>query len=638
MMGISVFAQKTLNKTDQKLQPLPTGNTADTSSKNSKSTADNGPKATIDMYKVITLERDTTAIDTSLTIYKDYIFNYLRKDNFGLLPFANDGQTYNTLQYSLKAYSPYPEFGFRAKHFNYLEVNDIRYFSVPTPLTELYFKTVQEQGQSLDAFITLNTHERLNFSIAYKGLRSLGKYVNQLASTGNFRFTANYVTKSGRYVLNAHFTGQDLLNQENGGIINTQDFESGNDDFKDRARLEVYLKDAESFLKGNRYFIDHAFRINQNDNENNLYLTHQFNFENKIFEFREPTVSDRFGDSYVATGINDKTSYSRLYNKVGAIYENKTLGQIGFYLDDFNYNYHYNTIIVNSAGIVPSQIKDGINTFGAQYAYRKKSWKGKALYSNSITNQGLSNIDISLSWQPDDYNTVSFRVQKMNKLPDVNYNLYQSSYVAYNWSNDFKNEKINNLIVKADTQWAAAELQLSVFKDQLYYSNDSADPKVLLVSPKQYGNTINYLSLKVSKEIQYGRFALDNTLLYQKTAQDDDVLNVPQLVTRNTLYYSGYFFKKAMFVQTGFTFSYFTKYFANDYNPVLGEFYVQNQKEIGNFPMVDFFVNARVRQTRIYLKAEHFNSAMTGNDFYSAPNYPYRDFVIRFGLVWNFFQ
>jgi len=54
--------------------------------------------------------------------------------------------------------------------------------------------------------------------------------------------------------------------------------------------------------------------------------------------------------------------------------------------------------------------------------------------------------------------------------------------------------------------------------------------------------------------------------------------------------------------------------------------------------MLDFFVNARVKQTRIYLKAEHFNAALTGNKYYSAPNIPYHDFMVRFGLVWNFFQ
>jgi hypothetical protein len=92
------------------------------------------------------------------------------------------------------------------------------------------------------------------------------------------------------------------------------------------------------------------------------------------------------------------------------------------------------------------------------------------------------------------------------------------------------------------------------------------------------------------------------------------------------------------FLQTGITFKYFTGYYMNAYNPLLGEFYVQNRKELGAFPMLDFFINTKVRQTRIYLKAEHFNSSFTGNTFYAAPNYPYRDFVIRFGLVWNFFS
>jgi hypothetical protein len=74
--------------------------------------------APIDKYRFVS-DRDTTYLDTSLTIQREYSFNYLRKDNFGLLPFPNEGQTYNTLQYSLTKYSPYPEFGFKAKHFGF---------------------------------------------------------------------------------------------------------------------------------------------------------------------------------------------------------------------------------------------------------------------------------------------------------------------------------------------------------------------------------------------------------------------------------------------------------------------------------------------------------------------------------------
>nr|WP_315166986.1 putative porin [uncultured Flavobacterium sp.] len=606
--------------------------------------------ATLDMYRIITLERDTTYIDTSLTIQKEYSHNYLRKDNFGLLPFSNDGQTYNTLQYSLTNFSPYPEFGFKAKHFNFLEANQIRYASVATPVTELYFKTTQMKGQSVDSFVTLNTSENLNFSLAYRGLRSEGKYINQMSSTGNFRFTLSYNSKNKRYFANTHYTYQDILNEENGGITTVEDFESENIDYKNRQRLEVYLTDAKSFLKGKRIFLDHSFRINPTKGANNLYIAHQFNYENKFFEFNQATVTSsangrtvyRFGDSYKNSGINDQTHYNKMYNRVGLAYENTTLGKFQFFVDDFRSNYYYNQILIFDTKTVPSSLSQNINNVGGQYQYRKKKWNGAFLYSRSITNQSLSNLDAKLQYDIDEDNQLTFQYQNINKLPNNNYNLYQSSYVAYNWSNDFKNEKINSLIANATTPWINASFQFSVLNDHLYFADVSTPTQALnmtqIVAPAQYDGTINYLSVKVGKEFKFGKFALDNTLLYQKTSQQESILNVPEIVTRNTIYFTNYFFKKALYLQTGIGFNYFTKYYANDYNPVIGEFFVQKEKEIGNFPNLDFFVNARIQRTRIYFKAEHFNSALTGNNFYASPNNPYRDFTIRFGLVWNFFE
>lgn len=226
----------------------------------------------------------------------------------------------------------------------------------------------------------------------------------------------------------------------------------------------------------------------------------------------------------------------------------------------------------------------------------------------------------------------------INKIPDHIYNVHQSSFVSYNWANDFKNEKINNVEASAKTQWFSAALQISSYDDHLYFSQDTAPARVQLISPKQYSKTINYISAKVSKEFQWRKLAIDNTLLFQQVNQEENILNVPQFVTRNTLYFTDYFFKKALFLQTGFTLNYFSKHYANDYNPITTEAFVQNQTMIGDFPMIDFFINARIKQTRIFVKAEHLNSPFTGNTFFNAPNYPYRDFMVRFGLVWNFFQ
>lgn len=607
--------------------------------------------ATIDMYRVITLERDTTYIDTSLTIQKMYNFNYLRRDNFGLMPFSNEGQTYNTLQYSLNAFSPYPEFGFKAKHFNFLEANQIRYSSVATPVTELYFKTVMKQGQNVDAFFTLNMSPRLNFSIAYKGLRSEGKYVNQMSSTGNFRFTTSYNTKNERYFANAHFVSQDLLNEENGGITNAEDFESEDPAFENKDRLEIYLSDARSFLKGKRIFLDHFYRINPTKGDNNLYVNHQFNYENKFFEYNQATVTSsldqfgtvyRFGDSYKTSGINDQTHYNKMYNKVGVTYENTTLGKFQFFADDFFHNYYYNQILVLDDQTIPSSISQRINSVGGQYEYRKNKWNGKFLVSRSLSNQSLSNLDAKMLYDWSDDIQFSFQYQNMNKLPNLNYNLYQSSYVAYNWSNDFKNEKINSITASAITPWVEASVQYSTFNDHLYFEDISNDDQIAsreqIVAPKQYGNTINYLSVKANKEFKFWKLALDNTLLYQKVDQSDLILNVPELVTRNTFYFSQEMFRKALFFQTGVTLNYFTNYYANEYNPVIGEFFTQDKKKIGNFANLDFFFNARLQRTRIYIIAEHFNSSLTGNKYYSSPSNPYRDFMIRFGVVWNFFQ
>ena len=154
----------------------------------------------------------------------------------------------------------------------------------------------------------------------------------------------------------------------------------------------------------------------------------------------------------------------------------------------------------------------------------------------------------------------------------------------------------------------------------------------------QYSGTINYLKVKASKAISHKHFTLDNTLMYQKVTNGDSVFRVPTFVTRNTIYYANDLFKKKpMYLQTGVTLKYFTKYYADSYNPLLSEFNLQNNVEIGNYPVLDVFINARVRNMRIFLKGEHINSLFSPKDYYSAPNYPYRDFVIRLGLVWNFF-
>ncbi len=169
-------------------------------------------------YKIISFKNDTTIVDTTLTLKKHYKFNALRKDNFELLPFHNQGQTFNNLGYSFNDISQFPNIGFRAKQFNYFEKEDVDYYHVPTPTTEVLYRTGLEQGQVLDILFTTNFSKRLNVGLSYKGLRSLGTYRRSLASSGNFRMSFKYESPKGQYSIKGQAVNQDFFNQENGGL------------------------------------------------------------------------------------------------------------------------------------------------------------------------------------------------------------------------------------------------------------------------------------------------------------------------------------------------------------------------------------------------------------------------------------
>ena len=76
--------------------------------------------AKIEDYLIISSEMDTITVDTSLTIEKYYKMNFLRKDNFYLLPFSNSGLAYNELSFHSKN-DHYTEICLRTKKF-YLKV------------------------------------------------------------------------------------------------------------------------------------------------------------------------------------------------------------------------------------------------------------------------------------------------------------------------------------------------------------------------------------------------------------------------------------------------------------------------------------------------------------------------------------
>lgn len=611
---------------------------------------------TIRDYQIISYARDTTFLDTTLTIQKEYNYNFLRRDDFELMPFANIGQPYNSLgrQFSNRHY--YPRLGAVGRNFNYQETEDINYYDVATPVSDLMFKTTLEQGQLLDALLTFNVTRRLNLAVGFKGFRSLGKYQFNQAQSGNFKTSFNYRTKNDRYQIRGHIAAQDLEAEENGGIENREQFENDPEgDFTDRGRIDVLFANANNRILGKRYYFDHQFLLfgkakdSIRKGKSKVRIGHEFNYETKFYEFVQSAQEDAFGEEVFLTPIEDRARLKTMYNKLSLEFLNNTLGSIAGHASLYNYNYFFNSILVTETETIENQLKGEEVVVGGTYQNQigNLALKGGVNYTVSGELTGNS-FDFSAVYGISENTTISGGINLSSRLPNFNYLLYQSDYRNFNWQNDslFERQQNQTITFALDSKkWGHLGAEYSAIDNYSFFASTVTDEQraaglaeTAFVQPFQENETVNHLRVKYFKEFKWRKWALANTVLFQDVTQNQQVLNVPQILTRNSLYFSSDVFKKAMFIQTGVTLKYFTSYNLNAYHPLLGEFYIQNQEEFGGFPLLDFFINARVKQTRIYFKLEHFNSSFSEPIYYSAPNYPYRDFVIRFGLVWNFFS
>ncbi len=599
-------------------------------------------KAPISLYKIVSVENDTTIVDTTLNIYKDYRFNYLRRDNFGLLPFSNVGRTYNNLTYDfLKEQYVMPQFGARARHYNFMEVEDIFYYNVPTPFTELFYKTVFEQGQAVDALFTINTSPNFNFSVAYKGLRSLGRYQHMLTSSGNFRTTVGYNSPNDRYRLQSHFVSQDLLNEENGGLTGSslEQYIAKNPEFEDRSRLDVNFEDSQSTLHGKRFFLDHSYALYKREDslvKKDLSIGHRLNHTYKKYNYSQASANELFGPSFEEVSIRDETRLTSTSNEVYVGFTAGNLAQIVARGKHTHYNYGYNTVLDLKDGFIVNRLQGDIISAGGDYTGTLGGFQFKAEgMINLIGDFKGYDLGAKLAYLLSEDILIAATANINDRAPNYNFLLYQSDYINYNWQTSFSNESRQSLGFKLlAPQLLNVNLEFSTINDMSYFGLDELGT----LRPFQHDEQVSYFKLRGEREFIIGKFALNNTILYQSVLDGGQVLNVPDLVTRNTLYYRDHWFQRALYLQTGFTLNYFTDYYMNGYDPVLAEFYVQNELEFEGFPTVDFFFNGKIRQARIFFKLEHLNSLIQGNNNFSAPLYPYRDFGVRFGLVWNMFM
>lgn len=183
------------------------------------------------------------------------------------------------------------------------------------------------------------------------------------------------------------------------------------------------------------------------------------------------------------------------------------------------------------------------------------------------------------------------------------------------------------------------EIQNYTYLAMGYNIADDHSRKGNTMEVRQKGGAITLLTLSLAQNFKLGPLNWENVITYQKST-DNDVLPVPDLNIYTNLYLH---FKIAQVLKCDFGADgrYFTKYYAPDYSPALGQYAVQtgdNRVQTGNYPLVNIYANFHLKHTRFFVMMSHVNAGSGNRQYFLTPHYPLNQRVFRFGLSWNFFN
>ena len=582
-------------------------------------------------YKIFSVKNDTITVDTTLTIRDYYRFNPLFKDDFPYLSFQNIGQPVTNLSFDITTEDIIPGFVADTKLTDYWTHSQVPFFKTPTPYSDLSYQNGINQGQVVNSIFATNINPQLNIAAGYRGLSSLGLYKHSITESDRVFVNLNYQSKNDRYKLKAYYYTYNKTNEENGGLKDVRQFEQFGDIFSDRSRIEVNLNDAENELKKRRLFVGQSYGILKNK----FLLIDRATYKYHMYQFTQNKPADILGKStQTDKKIKDSLNLKSFENFAGLQFKIKQI-QL-----ESGIRYIYQYYSLDSLKVLNGQTYPKFLEYNDLSLDNRLKVKLGKLSLKGQLNIGFTNNIAGYYLQADASYTLpkninlSANLKSISKRPDFKYILYQSAYDKYNWYHpEFKNELVQKLQVKLSHKiFGKLSLNQIIANNYTYFGQDSL--------PRQDATGVKYTALKYQNDYRYKHWGISGDILLQKVLDGKAILSLPAYVLRGSLFYSHYYFKHNLYVQTGVTAKYFEDFYARAYNPVLADFLVQNYQKIGGYPIVDYFINLKVKRFRLYFKLQHLNALFKQEnpDYYAAPLQPYRDFNIRFGLRWIFFN
>ena len=601
--------------------------------------------------------------------------NYTARQNRIFIDRRADGQFIFTQPYSYVNRQP----------------DEFRFTNTLSPITNMSYYSCGDKTNGedrIDALFAVNANKRLGggFDLNYAYAR--GYFSNQSTSHFNATFFTSYL--GDHYQMHLLLTKRHQKTAENGGI--------SRDDYI------VHPESFSESYSENEIPTVLSQNWNRNDNEH-VFLTHRYNLgfyrelpkdttavkaaddkeeqadsvPKRLFvpvtNFIHTLELDNYRRSYIAyetpnkfyantylpgDSIGDDTRHFRLKNTLAlALVEgfNKyaKAGLKAFVAHEVRRFQLPDTLLPEPAFHQQSPYTHKMTEHTVSIGGKLSKTEGKTLHYNATAELWVAGEDAG-QLKADFDTDLNFRflgdtvqLAASAYLHRLNPLFYQRHYHARNfwWDNEHLDKETRTRIEgRFSYRKTRTQLRVAIEEIQNYtYFGMSYDRLVDVVSNMQAGvyqksGNISLLTAQLQQDFQLGPLHWDNVVTYQNSS-DKDVLPLPALNVYSNLYLH---FKVAgvLTVDLGADATYFTKYNAPEFCPMLNQFAVQqnaeSRVELGEYPFVNAYANMHLKHARFFIMMTNLLNGSANRKAFTTAHYPTNSSILRFGLSWNFFN
>lgn len=522
--------------------------------------------------------------------------------------------------------------------------NNIHYLMPLQPFTELNYMMGSKKEQHLKARFAREIRPRLFIGMHYSLVNSPGIYKNNKINNNHIYFTGRYTTNNQRYRLLAHYFYNKMEMGENGGIQDDADFEENKE--TDRRLLPVHLIDAENMIKQSGFGLEQEYvvafprKVWINDSVEEVRaiglgrISHQLEYQRNQFIYTERSPLEPFYAPYDQV-LDSTQTFDSLYvsvlrnrlqwNNLGV---EPATQQPPFYL---------------YAGIesVNSQAPDGLggrsdwqlNPYGGIQISLFRSFfiDGTVkLITGSVATGDLQlkgGVRQYLGTESRNLGDLFFRVSLINQSASWFFLYFDSNHIR--WENDFLSERILSAHGGYHFKGFTLGGHWHLLDKYLYIDK--------FARPAQTSGTFSLFNLYSNLQLKLGKFDMTGSVHLQKT-DNDTLLHIPDITAHLKITYTSDIFGKAATIQPGMELKWFSSYLADAWMPATRSFYLQFEKEIGDFPYLDVHLALKVKRARLYIQLVNLLGFMESYTYYTTPHHPMPDPKFYFGVSWRFYK